>query len=148
MLNMFTGEAAGRVGSSRDLAAVGVLNDGVVLPTEVQLKNKGPSTAPANGPAAAGFGSMLSDSGAVSPGYHHLGHAMSDPAAIANLEQSRNGRRLVGQGLMFQGTTPGGVGIMQQQPSVMNPGSVLNQVMSAPAGRPIVKGFFECIFSL
>lgn len=135
MLHIFAGEAAGRV------AAAGGLNDGLVLSTDGVMKSKGPGAVTANGPAAAGLSLFPSDPGAVSPGYHHLGHAMSDPAAVASLE-NRNGRRLLGQGLMFQGTTPGGVGIMQpqQQPPVLTPASALNQGMPAPPGRPIVKG--------
>jgi hypothetical protein len=152
--NTVTGDithgAAGRLASGRDPTMPGVLNDGLVIQAglppaaDALLKGKGTGAAPANGPAAAGFGSVFSEPGAVSPGYPHLGHALSD-AAIANLDQSRNGRRLLGQGLMFQGTGPGGVSIMQQQqqqqPPVRTPVSVLNQVMTAATGRPIVKGW-------
>lgn len=85
----------------------------------------------ANGSVLGGFGTLMPDPGRVSPGYHQLG--------AANYDQGKNGRRLVGQGLMFQGPGPTGMEYMQQH--MRAPVSMLNQTMAAPSsGRPIVKG--------
>ena len=141
--------------SSRNSGVIGDANvpHGIIPRPAPDASNKGVGLAASGGPIAPGYGGGLPEPVASIPGYYQPG--ISSAVSDASLEHLRNGRRLVGQGAMYQGMTTTGMELIHhqqqqqqlhhqqqlQQHTMRVSSSVLNQ-STGGSGRPIVKGKF------